>query len=97
MYTNVAQRYDKLPPEHGLVFDGDVRGRFTGEAVQHLAEEYGYGRLLQDADYEWYDEAVTEAEDWLNENIAEEGSIFHFVNGSFFYEKLEWIKDRVWS
>ena len=85
---------DTTPPPHGLVFDGDVRGRYTGEAVQGLALSYGYAGERLDADAEFYDEATTEAEDWLNDNIAKDGGVFSFDYGSFFYQPWEWYEDR---
>jgi len=81
---------DMTPPPHGLVFDGDVRGRYTGEAVQDYALSYGWDGERFEADAEFYDEAITEAEDWLNHWVAAPETVFHFSNGSFFYEPLEW-------
>jgi protein-tyrosine phosphatase len=40
------------------------------------------------------DEAIDEAEDWLNDNVAEDGSVFHFANGSFYYELLSEIEEQ---
>jgi len=90
--TKVNFEIDTTPPPHGLIFDGDNRGRYTGEAVQNLALSYGYTGERLEADAEFYDEAITEAEDWLNANIAKEGTsvlfsppidispVLHFVN-----------------
>ena len=82
------------PPPHGLIFDGDVRGRFTGEAVQDMATSYGWAGKELSADAEFYDEAITEAEDWLNAHVAKEGSVFHFYMGSVFYEPLAQIEEQ---
>ena len=90
--TKVSFEIDTTPPPHGLIFDGDVRGRFTGEAVQYMAISYGWTGEWVSADAEWYDETITEAEDWLNANIAEPGNVFHFANGSFYYEHLTQIE-----
>ena len=94
MHIDNDKMKDRTPPPHGLIFDGDVRGRFIGEPVQGLAESYGWtgDRLL--VDREFYDEAITEAEDWLNDNVAEDGSVFHFSNGSFYYELLSEIEEQ---
>ena len=86
--------FELVPPPHGLIFDGDVRGRFTGEAVQDMATGYGWTGEELPADNEFYDEAITEAEDWLNDKVSEAGSIFHFFNGSFFYEPSEQIEEQ---
>jgi hypothetical protein len=86
--------FELVPPPHGLVFDGDVRGRFTGEAVQDMATSYGWAGAYLSADAEFYDEAITEAEDWLNAHVVEDGSIFHWFNGSFFYEPLAQIEEQ---
>ena len=92
--TKVDFEIDTTPPPHGLVFDGDVRGRYTGEAVQGLALSYGNAGERLDADAEFYDEATTEAEDWLNANIAKDGDVFHYFYGSFFYEPLAQIEEQ---
>ena len=92
--TKVSFEIDTTPPSHGLIFDGDVRGRFTGEAVQSMATSYGWTGEWLSADTEFYDEAITEAEDWLNANIAEAEDVFHFANGSFYYEPLAQIEEQ---
>jgi len=94
MHIDNAKVEDRTPPPHGLIFDGDVRGRFTGEPVQHMATAYGWTGEELPADNEFYDEAITEAEDWLNDNVAEDGSVFHFSNGSFYYELLSEIEEQ---
>ena len=94
MHIDNAKVEDRTPPPHGLVFDGDVRGTFTGEPVQHMATAYGWTGEELPADNEFYDEAITEAEDWLNDNVAEDGSVFHFSNGSFYYELLSDIEEQ---
>ena len=93
MHIDNDKMEDRTPPPHGLVFDGDVRGTFTGEAVQDLATSYGWTGEELPADNEFYDEAITEAEDWLNDNVAEDGSVFHFADGSFYYELLSDIEE----
>ena len=101
---------DTTPPPHGLVFDGDVRGRYTGEAVQDMATSYGWTGTRISADgecgcgcslsvaktesAECYDDAITEAEDWLNAHVAEAEVVFHWFNGSFFYEPLAQIEEQ---
>ena len=85
---------DTTPPPHGLVFDGDVRGVHTGEAVQGLALSYGWTGTWEDSYHEFYHETTTEAEDWLNANIAKDGSVFSFDYGSFFYQPLEWYEEN---
>ena len=92
--TTHVEIADRTPPPHGLIFDGDVRGRFTGEAVQDMATCYGWTGKDLSADNEFYDEAITEAEDWLNDKVAEVGSVFHFFSGSFFYEPLAQIEEQ---
>jgi hypothetical protein len=94
MHIDNAKVEDRTPPPHGLIFDGDVRGTFTGEPVQHMATAYGWTGEELPADNEFYDEAITEAEDWLNDNVAEDGSVFHFSNGSFYYELLSEIEEQ---
>jgi len=94
MHIDNAKVEDRTPPPHGLIFDGDVRGRFTGEPVQHMATAYGWTGEELPTDNEFYDEAITEAEDWLNDNVAEDGSVFHFSNGSFYYELLSEIEEQ---
>jgi len=86
--------FELVPPPHGLIFDGDVRGRFTGEAVQDMATSYGWTGAYLSADAEFYDEAITEAEDWLNAHVAEAEVVFHFSYGSFFYEPLAQIEEQ---
>ena len=78
----------------GLIFDGDNRGRYTGEAVQAMAIDHGFTGRWVNADHDHYDDAITEAEEYLNKVVAHPECLFHFVNGSFFYEKLEWLGDH---
>ena len=92
--TTHVEVADRTPPPHGLVFDGDLRGRYTGEAVQDMATSYGWAGEELSADNEFYDEAITEAEDWLNANIAKAGSVFSFDYGSFYYQRIEDFEDR---
>ena len=92
--TKVDFEIDTTPPPHGLIFDGDVRYRFTGEAVQDMAILYGWTGERLEAGAEFYDDAITEAEDWLNANIAKDGNVFSFDYGSFYYQPLEWYEDR---
>ena len=93
-HVSCASQIHGTPPPHGLVFDGDVRGTFTGEAVQDLATSYGWTGEELPADNEFYNEAIDEAEDWLNDNVAEDGSVFHFADGSFYYELLSEIEQQ---
>jgi len=66
--------------QQGCIFDSH-HGRFIGEMVQDLALEHGWTgydteneRL--DADHDEYDEAIVEAEEYLNDNCAPEGFFF---------------------
>ena len=72
---------------YDLIFDGDVRGRFIGEAVQQYAYELGWTETCEDADAELYWEAVDEAVEFLNKNVAE-GYYYDFEDGSFFLMKI---------
>ena len=68
-----------------LLIDGDVRGRYAGQAMQGLAQSYGWTGEYRDADSEFYYEAQNNAEEYLNTRFAKDGNYFHWNNGSFFY------------
>jgi hypothetical protein len=42
------------------------RGRYIGEAVQAIAQSYGWTGETLNVDEEFYDEAIDEAEDYMN-------------------------------
>ena len=79
--------------ETGCVFDNH-RGIYMGEAIIELAESYGF--ILQvpedktnEGEFHW--EAVDDAENYLNENVAEEGYCFGFGPcGDFMYMPISW-------
>ena len=72
-----------------LIIDGDVRGRYAGQAIQELAQSYGWTGEYLDADSEFYNEAQDEAEEYLNNRFARNGNYFHWNMGSFFYGTYE--------
>jgi hypothetical protein len=80
--------------EYGLLFDGDIHGRHTGMEVISYAIDLGFPGEPVNADHEHYDDVITEAEDWLNTNAASPGDTYHWVDGSFFYERIN--EDDVW-
>ena len=49
----------------GCYFDG-ARGVYIGEAIQDIAESLGWDGERLGPDQEWYHDATTEAEDFLN-------------------------------
>ena len=51
----------------GVWVDADVRGRYTGEAIQWIATSYGWEGEPLDADDEFYDEATTSAEYFMSD------------------------------
>ena len=80
--------------ETGCVFDNH-RGIYMGEAIIELAESYGFTLQCEEdgtVDGEFYCEAITDAEDFLNENVAEEGYMFGYGIGApdFMYMPISW-------
>ena len=72
-----------------LIIDGDVRGRYAGQAMQDVAKSCGWTGQYEDADSEFYDDAQDEAERYLNDRFAKNGNYFHWNSGSFFYGVYE--------
>lgn len=52
------------------------RGIYIGERIQSIAADKGWDGGMADADDEFYHAATDEAEDWLNENIADDEHVF---------------------
>ena len=59
----------------GVWVDADVRGRYTGEAIQSIATSYGWLGEPLDADAEFYDEVTDAAVDFMS-NLSPEGYLF---------------------
>ena len=72
-----------------LIIDGDIRGRYAGQALQEVAQSYGWTGKYEDADSEQYYDAQDEAEEYLNTRFARNGNHFHWNSGSFFYGTYE--------
>ena len=74
----------------GCWFDGD-RGIYMGDAIQEVAQEYGWTGERLDNEHEFYHDAWTEAEDYLN-GIAPEGFAFGTSEGGdfMFLPQSEW-------
>jgi hypothetical protein len=53
-----------------------ARGVYMGERIQQIATDEGWDGEFADADDEYYSDATDEAEDWLNDNIADDGHFF---------------------
>jgi len=85
---------DQTPPKCGLVFDNH-RGIYMGEAIIQLAESYGMTHEDERTpDHEFYCEAISDAEYWLNKHVAKEGYMFGYGEcGDFFYERVEFWDD----
>tara|TARA_R100000306_G_scaffold22710_1_gene26077 strand:+ start:39 stop:317 length:279 start_codon:yes stop_codon:yes gene_type:complete len=80
--------------QYGLLFDGMYGYSYTGESVISYAIDLGFPGEPVNADHEHFDDVITEAEDWLNNNAASPGDIYQFVDGSFYYERIN--EDDVW-
>ena len=69
-----------------------------GEAIIEFAESYGFILQCEEdstPDGEFYHEAVDDAENFLNENVAEEGYMFGMGEcGDFMYMPVEWFSDE---
>ena len=59
----------------GLWVDADVRGRYTGEAIQSIATSYGWLGEPLDAEAEFYEDATLEALDNMS-SLSPEGYRF---------------------
>lgn len=77
--------------ETGCIFDNH-RGIYMGEAIIELAESYGMPYANdRTPDDEFYPESWIVAEDWLNDNVAEDGFAFGASeSGDFMYMPIEW-------
>lgn len=79
--------------ETGCIFDNH-RGVYMGEAIIELAESYGFVvQVPEDRtfDGDYHLEAVIDAENYLNENVAEEGFMFGYgESGDFMYMPISW-------
>jgi hypothetical protein len=83
--------------ETGCIFDNH-RGIYMGQAIIELAKENGF--ILQcpedgTPEGEFYCEAWIDAEDYLNDNLAEEGFAFGASEqGDFMYMSISWWEDE---
>lgn len=77
--------------ETGCVFDNH-RGIYMGEAIIELAESYGMPKVEhRTPEHEFYCEEWIDAEDWLNDHVAEEGFAFGSGEcGDFMYMPISW-------
>lgn len=75
----------------GCVFDNH-RGIYMGEAIIELAESYGMPHEEhRTPDDEFYCESIEDAENFLNNNVAEEGYCYGFGEcGDFMYMPISW-------
>jgi hypothetical protein len=80
------------PQEYvGCWYDG-ARGQYMGEAIQKAAQRYGWTGEFLDSEHEFYHEAWTEAEDYLN-GIAPDGFAFGTSEGGgdfMFLPQSDW-------
>ena len=95
----------KTKPEHGCIIAGHW-GIYATPQVVEMAVEHGMKLDNDDIEamslmdtpfaigYEDAWERVTmladEAEAWLNDNVAEDGSSFGWYDGEFFYQPTGW-------
>ena len=75
----------------GCIFDNH-HGIYMGEAIIELAESYGMKHEEERTpEHEFYCEAIEDAENFLNNNVAEEGYCFGFGEcGDFMYMPISW-------
>ena len=59
----------------GVWVDADVRGRYTGEAIQSIATSYGWVGEPLGVESEFYDEVTDDALDYLS-SLSPEGYWF---------------------
>lgn len=69
-----------------LIFDGDIRGVYINEAVQQYAVELGYPSPVIGIDEPDYNEGVSDAIEWLNENIADRNEYYE-LDYHFYYKR----------
>ena len=82
--------------ETGCIFDNH-RGIYMGEAIIELAESYGMPyEEERTPEHEFYWEAIEDAENWLNKNVAEEGYMFGYGIGApdFMYMPISWWDEK---
>jgi len=70
----------ELPPV-GIWVDGDLRGRYTGERIQEIADDLGWNGPITSADHEHYDDACNEAESFLSD-LAPDGYVIGKIGES---------------
>lgn len=67
-----------------------ARGVYMGERIQQIAFDNGWNGESADANDTYYDEATDEAEDFLNDNLADEDHYFGVSEqGDWGYWKIE--------
>ncbi len=92
-------------PEVGVLISGHA-GRYGATELIRLAQEYGFGLDTSDSNcvarYEdgefdptgELDETILwiseDAEDFLNDHVAEEGYMFSWYEGEFYYQPMLW-------
>lgn len=83
--------------ETGCVFDNH-RGIYMGEAIIGLAQSYGFILQCEEdgtPEGEFYCEAIGDAENFLNNNVAEKGYMYGYGEcGDFMYMPVEWFSDE---
>ena len=82
-----AEFQEFVPGE--LLIDGDVRGRYAGQALLDMAKFYGWTGKHEEVNSEFYHDAQDEAEEYLNKRFARNGNYFHWHSGNFFYGVYE--------
>ena len=70
--------------ETELVFDGDNRGIYIGDSIQHLASRNGWKGEPVSVEDENFSEVTDEAIAFLNDHVAS-GENCYWLDGSFFY------------
>jgi hypothetical protein len=94
----------KYTGDVGCLLDSHT-GRYNIPRVIGIALDYGMPMEDQDAEYwankeddpdsEYMIEWSQASEEWLNENVADEGFMFGWMDGDFFYQSENWWEDAV--
>ncbi len=73
---NATQDIERIGAEAAGCWLDCSRGIYIGEEVQEYALAYGWSGPRVNSDGEWYHDAYDEAENYLNNNIADDNHYF---------------------
>ena len=66
------------------------------EVLEHRSwdRDFSSDYVMSDDDHDYLIEWANGAEEWLNENVAEDGFSFGWHDGEFFYQSEQWWEEE---